>query len=111
MTLAQRPIDVLAVDDDPTTRAVISVLMRKHGVAAATCAHGGEMWAALERHRPRVIVLDVGISDDVCKDASYEYADRLTANGFQPVFYDREGGHEGIIWQSGFYQFARRIFA
>ena len=57
------------------------------------------------------IVLDVGISDDVCKDASYEYADRLTANGFQPVFYDREGGHEGIIWQSGFYQFARRIFA
>jgi len=57
-----------------------------------------------------VILLDVGLTDNVCKDASYEYADRLTANGFQPVFYAREGGHEGIIWQSGFYQFARRIF-
>jgi DNA-binding response OmpR family regulator len=64
MTLAPRPIDVLAVDDDPTTRAVISVLMRKYGLAAATCAHGGEMWAALDQHQPRVIVLDVEMPGD-----------------------------------------------
>lgn len=64
MTLRKRPLDVLAVDDDPTTRAVIAVLMRKFGLTAATCAHGGEMWAALERHQPRVIVLDVEMPGD-----------------------------------------------
>lgn len=64
MTLIQRPLDVLAVDDDPTTRAVIAVLMRKFGLAAATCAHGGEMWDVLERERPRVVILDVEMPGD-----------------------------------------------
>lgn len=59
MSFVLHPIEVVAVDDEPNTRAIVATLLRKFGVAVATCASGGEMWDALTQHRPRVLILDV----------------------------------------------------
>lgn len=55
---------ILVVDDDPTTRAIIAAHLDRKGIAATTCADGEEMWAALECHVPKVIVLDVQMPGD-----------------------------------------------
>lgn len=64
MTLVHNPIQVVAVDDDPTTRAVLAVLLRKFGVPSATCANGGQMWELLSRETPAVFILDVEMPGD-----------------------------------------------
>lgn len=64
MTLVRDPVQVVAVDDDPTTRAVLAVLFRKFAVPAATCVDGGQMWRLLERETPKVFVLDVEMPGD-----------------------------------------------
>lgn len=55
---------VVAVDDDVTTRAIISGMLNKSGFTVTACANGAEMWAALERDRPRVVLLDIEMPGD-----------------------------------------------
>lgn len=55
---------VVAVDDDPTTRSILEKLLPKHGIAVALCANGAEMWAQFARAVPKLVILDVEMPGD-----------------------------------------------
>lgn len=59
MTVPMSPIDVVAVDDEPTTRDLVSGVLRRAGMTVQTCANGDEMWRAVDVHHPGVVILDV----------------------------------------------------
>jgi DNA-binding response OmpR family regulator len=59
MTLPARLPDVVAVDDDETTRAIVAGVLERHGIAVLVCANGSEMWRALDAATPKVVILDV----------------------------------------------------
>lgn len=42
----------------------MTVLFRKYGISVATSASGAEMWGALERFTPAIIMLDVEMPGD-----------------------------------------------
>jgi two-component system cell cycle response regulator len=53
------PIRVLVAEDDPVSRKVVQVRLRKLGYAVETVADGEQAWAALEREdAPQLAVLD-----------------------------------------------------
>ncbi len=64
MNVTDSPVDVVAVDDEPTTRAIIAGLLKHQGIAVATCADGEELRALLRHVRPRVLILDVEMPGD-----------------------------------------------
>lgn len=59
MNSAPEAAEVIAVDDEPVTREMICLMLKKHGINVAGCADGAGMWAAVEHHRPRLVLLDV----------------------------------------------------
>src|SRR4051812_6496696 len=54
-------VRVLIVDDDPAIRQMLSEYLGEHGYAVAVAASGDAMRAELERARPAVVLLDVGL--------------------------------------------------
>jgi len=58
----------------------------------------------------RTILVNVGTSDNLCKDSCIGYDNELTKAGIDHYFFEMPGGHEGSVWQVGLYNFARRIF-
>lgn len=64
MTVPARLPEVVAVDDDEVTRTIVANVLERHGMAVASCADGAEMWRVLDRHTPRVVILDVEMPDD-----------------------------------------------
>ena len=50
---------VLVVDDDPTIRELVEVLLAGEGYQVRTAVHGGEALDLLQRWQPDVIVLDM----------------------------------------------------
>lgn len=59
MNSAPEAVEVIAVDDEPVTREMICMMLKKHGISVNGCADGTEMWVAVERHAPRLVLLDV----------------------------------------------------
>jgi DNA-binding response OmpR family regulator len=63
---------ILIVEDDPHIRFGLEELLRAEGYEVAVCERGDQALAAVSRHRPALVVLDVmlpGLSGyDVCKE-------------------------------------------
>src|SRR5690349_11287238 len=54
-------VRVLIVDDDPAIRQMLSEYLGEHGYEVAVAASGVAMRAELERARPAVVLLDIGL--------------------------------------------------
>jgi two-component system phosphate regulon response regulator OmpR len=54
-------VRVLIVDDDPAIRQMLSEYLGEHGYEVAAAASGVAMRAELERARPAVVLLDIGL--------------------------------------------------
>jgi two-component system phosphate regulon response regulator OmpR len=52
---------VLVVDDDPAIREMLADYLGDHGYAVAQAASGEAMRAEMERARPAVVLLDIGL--------------------------------------------------
>jgi twitching motility two-component system response regulator PilG len=53
------PACVLVVDDSPTIRKLVEITLRRHGFRVAFAENGITTLAALMRHQPDLIILDV----------------------------------------------------
>jgi CheY-like chemotaxis protein len=54
------PLEILIVDDDPTFRAMLRrILVRSAGYRIVEAQHAEEAIAAIERHRPDLVVSDI----------------------------------------------------
>jgi two-component system phosphate regulon response regulator OmpR len=54
-------VRVLVVDDDPSIREMLAEYLGEHGYSVALAASGTAMRAELERARPAVVLLDIGL--------------------------------------------------
>lgn len=65
------PARVLIVDDEPNIIATVAPLLRAHGYDVLSAMNGRAALDAVERDKPDVIVLDLGLPDmagiDVCR--------------------------------------------
>lgn len=59
---------------------------------------------------PYLTLLNVGVEDPYCLEATYYYDKYFNENGIEHIFYDMPGGHDADVWFSGLYNFCRRIF-
>lgn len=60
--MSEEPARVVIADDDPDIRALVSIAVRKAGLTLVEAAVDGETaWAALQKHRPDLAVLDVSM--------------------------------------------------
>jgi AraC-like DNA-binding protein/CheY-like chemotaxis protein len=55
---------VFVVDDDQDTRDVIGILLEKAGASVATMDSSAKALAALERIRPHILIIDIGLPDE-----------------------------------------------
>jgi len=55
---------VLVVDDDVDTRDVIGVLLEKAGASVTTTDSSATALAALERMRPHILIIDIGLPEE-----------------------------------------------
>jgi DNA-binding response OmpR family regulator len=62
---------ILVVDDEPNIADLVELYLRRDGYRVVKAAAGEEVAAAVANHRPRLIVLDVGLPDidglEVCR--------------------------------------------
>ena len=62
---------VLIVDDEPNILATVSQLLKSRGYEVATASSGRGALDMVERHRPNLVVLDLGLPDvdgvEVCR--------------------------------------------
>ena len=61
LPLGRTPASVLIVEDDEDTRVILAQLIEHHGWVPHVAADGVEGLAALQRCRPSLIVLDLGL--------------------------------------------------
>ncbi len=55
---------VLVVEDDQDTRDVIGILLEKAGASVTTMDSSAKALAALERMRPHILIIDIGLPDE-----------------------------------------------
>src|SRR6266516_931885 len=55
---------VLVVEDDRDTREVIGILLEQAGASVTAIASSGKALAALERMRPHILIIDIGLPDE-----------------------------------------------
>jgi len=79
-------VRVLVVDDDPAIREMLADYLGDHGYTVAQAASGAAMRAEIERARPAVVLLDIGLPGE---------------DGLTLARYLRERYHVGIIMVTG----------
>jgi CheY-like chemotaxis protein/AraC-like DNA-binding protein len=55
---------VLVVEDDQDTREVIGTILERAGASVTTIASSRKALAALERMRPHILIIDIGLPDE-----------------------------------------------
>jgi YesN/AraC family two-component response regulator len=55
---------VLVVEDDRDTRDVIGILLEQAGASVTMIASSGKALSALERMRPHILIIDIGLPDE-----------------------------------------------
>jgi DNA-binding response OmpR family regulator len=73
---------ILVVEDDPNIADLVEVYLRRDGYRVVQATDGERGLAALERERPRLVVLDVGLPGGV---DGFEVCRRIRAAGEVPV--------------------------
>ena len=62
---------ILVVDDEPNIADLVELYLRRDGYRVVKASSGEEVAAAVSTHRPRLVVLDVGLPDidglEVCR--------------------------------------------
>lgn len=56
------------------------------------------------------IMINAGDRDQVVGEWPRMYADTLTENGTENIFYVTQGDHNFFVWKNGLYNFARHLF-
>ncbi len=57
-----------------------------------------------------LILINAGATDGVVGEWPSTYANTLSQNGTEHIFYVTEGGHDFTVWKHGLYNFVKRIF-
>jgi DNA-binding response OmpR family regulator len=74
---------ILVVDDEPNIADLVELYLRRDGYRVVKSGNGEDGLRAVEAHRPRLVVLDVGLPDidglEVCR--------RLRATSTMPVIF------------------------
>src|SRR5947209_6611124 len=74
---------ILVVDDEPNIADLVELYLRREGFRVAKAGDGASGIDAVARHRPRLVVLDVGLPDidglEVCR--------RIRATSSIPVIF------------------------
>ena len=74
---------ILVVDDEPNIADLVELYLRRDGFRVVKAANGEDGIRAVSNHRPRLVVLDVGLPDidglEVCR--------RLRTNSALPVIF------------------------
>lgn len=63
MSVPERKLSILLVDDDPKLREVVGYALRREGYELCEARHGGEALACLEAQRFDLIVVDVSMPE------------------------------------------------
>ncbi|MEQ1897581.1 MAG: response regulator transcription factor [Vicinamibacterales bacterium] len=66
------PVSILVIDDEPNIIGTVSALLRRRGYDVLTAMTGRAALDVVERDRPDVVILDLGLPDmeghDVCRE-------------------------------------------
>jgi DNA-binding response OmpR family regulator len=76
------PGTIVVVEDDPNISDLIDMYLRRDGHRVIRVADGEAGLSAVERERPRLVILDVGLPGSV---DGFEVCRRLRASGSVPV--------------------------
>jgi DNA-binding NarL/FixJ family response regulator len=72
---------ILVVDDDYASRELVSAVLGRAGFSVVDAANGETAMAAVRRHRPRLVILDIRLPDisgyEICRELRDEFGDRL----------------------------------
>ena len=55
---------VLVVEDDPDTREVVCIMLERAGACVTAMSSSRKALAALERMRPHILIIDIGLPDE-----------------------------------------------
>ena len=61
MTILQKTLRILVVDDDSDHASSLATLLTEYGYESHVCLHARDCMEAVERLRPHVILLDIGM--------------------------------------------------
>ena len=63
--------DILVIEDDPSLAQLIVYMLSREGFEALSFSDGEEGLAAVRRHRPKILILDLTLpgmkGDDICR--------------------------------------------
>ncbi len=72
MPVAESPIRVLVVDDDPSIIDLVSAILRKEDYQVIAATGGRKAMEATQRHSPQLVILDLALPDvsglEVCRE-------------------------------------------
>ena len=75
MTIDQRTLRVLVVDDDSDHATSLAILLCEHGCDTHVCLHARDCMEAVERLRPQIILLDLAMPGMTGFDIAQEIQD------------------------------------
>ena len=85
---------ILVVDDEPNIADLVELYLRRDGFRVVKVATGEDAVAAVTTHRPRLVVLDVGLPDIDGLDVYREIAKRWPG---LPVLFSTGHGDETML--------------
>jgi DNA-binding response OmpR family regulator len=80
--VGNEPGTIVVIEDDPNIADLIDMYLRRDGHRVIQATDGGGGLQAIERERPRLVILDVGLPGDV---DGFEVCRRLRASSDTPV--------------------------
>jgi DNA-binding response OmpR family regulator len=80
--MGNEPGTIVVIEDDPNIADLIDMYLRRDGHRVIQATDGDRGLQAIERERPRLVILDVGLPGDL---DGFEVCRRLRANGDTPV--------------------------
>ena len=93
---------ILIVDDEPTNLAIMQKILSE-SYKLVFARNGVETLAAVEKHRPALVLLDVGLPDihgyDLCRQIKKQDSTQLLQVIFITSFTDME--HEAAAFEAG----------
>jgi DNA-binding response OmpR family regulator len=89
--MGNEPGTIVVIEDDPNIADLIDMYLRRDGHRVIQAADGDNGLQAIERERPRLVILDVGLPGDL---DGFEVCRRLRASSDTPVMMLTARGEE-----------------